>query len=89
MGRPLIFSEACNSLGNQGDIFLCDLSQYQFVTKAGGVKTDISIHVFFEYHTAAFRFVLRCAGTPLWPAAVAARTGGGFYSPYITLDERA
>jgi HK97 family phage major capsid protein len=89
LGRPVIFSEACPPLGNQGDLILCDLSKYQVTMKASGIRTDISVHAFFEYDTSCFRFVFRCSGSPLWSAPIAARDGGGYYSPFIAIDERA
>ncbi len=88
LGRPLIFSEACNPVGDKGDLILCDLQKYQIVMKSSGLKTDISIHCFFEYDTSCYRFILRLSGSPQWPGTVAGRSGG-YYSPYICLAERA
>jgi HK97 family phage major capsid protein len=88
LGRPIIFTQACETLGDLGDIVLADLSQYLTVTKTGGIRADISIHLWFDQDTTAFRFILRIAGQPWWAAAMAARDGSTTYSPFVTLAER-
>lgn len=75
MGRPIISSEAMPALGSQGDLILADMSQYLSITKGGGIKSDVSIHVFFDYDVTAFRFVLRVGGQPWWNRAVARPNG--------------
>jgi HK97 family phage major capsid protein len=64
-GRPVIPCEACSVLGNVGDIILVDLSQYMTVTK-GDIRTDVSIHLYFDQDLTAFRFIFRVAGQPWW-----------------------
>lgn len=88
-GRPVLYSEAAEQLGDLGDLTLLDLSQYLGVTKVGGMKTDVSIHLWFDYDVTAFRFVLRVGGQPWWAAATAARDGSFSYSPFVALAERA
>ncbi len=87
-GRPIIFTQACETLGDLGDLVLADLSQYLTVTKIGGIRSDMSIHLWFDQDTTAFRFILRIAGQPWWAAAMAARDGSTTYSPFVTLAER-
>jgi HK97 family phage major capsid protein len=88
MGRPVITSEASPAVGDQGDIILGDFSQYLTVVKAGGIRQDVSIHLWFDYDITAFRFVLRVGGQPWWNSAIA-RTGSqssrGFF---VTLAAR-
>ena len=74
MGRPVITSEAMPALGDKGDVILADMSQYLSVVKAGGIRSDVSIHLWFDYDITAFRFVLRVGGQPWWNSAIA-RTG--------------
>lgn len=87
MGRPVITSEACPAIGDQGDIMVGDFSQYLSVTK-GGVRQDVSIHLWFDYDVTAFRFVMRVGGQPWWNSPIA-RTGAqssrGFF---VTLAAR-
>lgn len=88
--RPVIPSEAMNALGLQGDIMLVDLSQYLTVTKTAGsaVRTDVSMHLWFDYDMTAYRFVLRVGGAPWWSAPVTPRAGSNTRSYAVVLDDR-
>lgn len=87
LGRPVITSEAAPALGDVGDISFVDFSQYMSVVKAGGVKQDVSIHLFFDYDITAFRFVLRVGGQPWWNTPIT-RANGSSRSPFVTLAAR-
>jgi HK97 family phage major capsid protein len=86
MGRPVLPFEACSALGTEGDIILTDLSQYLSVLKAGGMRSDVSIHLYFDSDHTAFRFVLRAGGQSYWPAAVTRQNGSNTLSPIVTLN---
>jgi HK97 family phage major capsid protein len=88
-GKPVIFTQACETLGDLGDIMFVNLKHYMTVTKATGIRTDTSIHLWFDYDTTAYRFILRVGGQPWWSSTVAARDGSGTYSPFVALAERA
>lgn len=88
MGRPVISTEAAAALGDAGDISFVDLRQYMSVVKAGGIRQDVSIHLFFDYDVSAFRFVLRVGGQPWWNTAIT-RLNGLSRSPFITLGARS
>lgn len=88
-GRPILYHQAASTLGDQGDIILADLSQYGTVVKKGGVKVDVSMHLFFDADALAYRFILRVGGHPFLSAPIAARSGSNTMSPFVTLDERA
>lgn len=87
MGRPVIPTEAAPALGDAGDISFVDLKQYMTVVKAGGIRQDVSIHLFFDYDITAFRFVLRVGGQPWWNAPITRATGLS-RSPFVTLGAR-
>lgn len=70
MGRPIVYTDATAAIGTPGDIILADLTQYLALVKTGGMKSDVSIHLWFDYHLTAFRFTLRVGGLPWWAAAV-------------------
>lgn len=89
MGRPVIPSMACPTLGDKGDIVLADLSEYITLMKAQGIKADVSMHLYFDYAMTAFRFILRVTGQPWWSAAVEPKNGSNTLSPFVTLAERA
>jgi HK97 family phage major capsid protein len=88
-GRPVIPSQAAETLGDKGDIFFADFSMYLALLRGGvNPRVDVSMHLWFDQDLTAFRFVLRVGGMPWWSAPVAARDGSATYSPFVTLDER-
>jgi HK97 family phage major capsid protein len=86
--RPVIPTQACETLGDKGDVILTDLTQYMTATRTGGVRTDVSMHLWFDYAVLAFRFILRIAGQPWWNNYITPREGTNYLSWAITLDER-
>ena len=89
-GRPVIPVESCSTLGDKGDVILADWSKYVVGVKSGGMRTDVSMHLYFDYDMLAYRFVMRLGGQPLWRAAVTPASGSGnTLSCFCTLDERA
>jgi HK97 family phage major capsid protein len=87
-GRPVIPTQACQQLGDVGDILFTDLSQYAAVLKAGGIRSDASMHLWFDQGVTAFRFVLRMGGQPWWSTAISAKNGSTTYSPFVALEAR-
>jgi HK97 family phage major capsid protein len=88
-GRPVIPTQACETLGDLGDIFFADLSQYLALLKSGpNPRVDVSMHLWFDQDLAAFKFVLRMGGMPWWSSAISARDGSATYSPFVTLESR-
>jgi len=87
LGRPIVVTEACQTVGDAGDIILADLSKYLAVVK-GAMKADTSIHLWFDQNTTAFRFVMRMNGQPWLSAAIARKNGSNTLSHFITLEGR-
>lgn len=93
-GRPVIPHQVAETIGDLGDVMLVDLKQYLTVTKNGngrdanGIKSDVSIHLWFDQDMVAFRFTMRVAGQPWWPAAITQRDGSNAQSPYVVLEAR-
>jgi HK97 family phage major capsid protein len=87
--RPVLPTQACNTLGDKGDVILCDLSQYMTAYKIGGMRSDVSMHLWFDYDVLAFRFILRVAGQPWWASTIAPRSGSASMGWAVTLDERS
>ena len=88
-GCPVIPTQACETLGDKGDIFFADLSQYLLLLKTGtNPRVDVSMHLWFDQSLTAFKFTLRVGGMPWWSTTVAARDGSNTYSPYVTLEAR-
>lgn len=86
MGRPVIPIEAAKALGTEGDIILTDLSQYLAVLKSSGLRSDVSIHLYFDADITAFRFILRMGGQPYWPAPIGRQNGSNTLSSIVTLN---
>lgn len=92
MGKPLIWSKHCSTLGTAGDIILADWSQYLVGQKAGqgaDGKFDTSIHLKFDADQTCFRFVFRIDGQPWWPSALTPpQATSSTLSPFIVLASR-
>ncbi len=87
-GRPVIPMEYCETLGTVGDIILADWSQYKGVSK-GGIRSDMSIHIYFERDSTCFRFVFRFGGQPVWNVPFTPYKGTTTTAPFVTLATRA
>lgn len=87
-GRPMIPVEYSSALGTQGDLMLCDPSQYVMIDK-GGLQTATSIHVAFLTDETAFRFVYRTDAQGTWNAPLTPFKGIDTLSHIVVLDTRA
>ncbi len=92
MGKPIIWSKHCSTLGTVGDIILADWSQYLVGQKTGQNSAgafDTSIHLKFDADQTCFRFVFRIDGQPWWPQAlVPPQATGSTMSPFIVVATR-
>lgn len=86
LGRPVYVSPHAKALGAVGDISFIDFSKYLTLVKSPGVKSDVSMHVYFLNDLQTFRFTMRLGGTN-WLTA-AQTLGGVTYSPYVGLAVR-
>lgn len=88
LGRPIIVTEACATVGTVGDVILADMTKYLTVVKAGGLKSDVSMHLFFDQNLTAYRFVLRMNGQPWLSAAIARKSGSNTLSHFVVVQTR-
>jgi HK97 family phage major capsid protein len=88
MGRPVVPVQAAKTVGDQGDIILVDLKQYWLLRKASGIRTDTSMHLYFDQATTAFRFIFRVNGQPAWTSAISPENGSNTLSWAVVLDAR-
>jgi HK97 family phage major capsid protein len=88
MGRPVIVTEACDTLGDVGDIILADLGSYFAPYKAGGVRSDVSMHLYFDQGMQAFRWTFRMGGQPWLSAAITPKNSSNTMSHFVTLAAR-
>lgn len=88
-GKEIVPTQACETLGDKGDIIFVNLKAYMTAYKQGGVRADVSMHLWFDYSVMAYRFILRIAGQPWWADHADPRDGSNTLSWAVTLDERA
>lgn len=88
LGKPVITTEACSTIGTVGDIILAFLPGYFAPFKSGGVKNSISMHLWFDQDLVAFKWTLRVGGQPWLQAPVARKSGGNTLSHFVVLAAR-
>ena len=88
LGRPVFVSQHANTFSSQGDVLLVDLSYYQTITKAGGLQTATSMHLYFDADLTAFRTTFRMDGQSKIGAAISPAKGSASMSPFIQLGAR-
>ena len=89
LGRPIIESDACQTLGTVGDIILGNFAGYRAITKASGAEFATSMHLWFDQDLQAFRLVVRIDGQPALSVAMSAKNGSSTRSHFVTLATRA
>lgn len=87
-GRPVFAIEQLPTLGEVGDILLCDLSDYVAIQKKQ-IQMAKSLHVEFMTDQQVFRFIWRVNGAPYTRKAIATKANPNFkISPYIAIAKR-
>lgn len=89
LGRPIIVSDVCQTVGDLGDVYLVDPAGYAGFTKAGGIKSSTSMHLFFNYDEMAFKWTFRLGGQPYLSTTIAAAKGSSTLSHFVALADRA
>lgn len=87
-GRPLMLSEHAAAFSSQSDLSLLSLKGYRTITKAGGIQTDTSMHLFFDADATAMRIRFRMNGMPILGAPVTPPKSGNTRSHFVTLQAR-
>lgn len=88
MGRPIVLTQACETIGDLGDIIFFDPKSYMTAQKTSGPRADTSIHLYFDYNVTAFRFIWRMAGKPWWSSSITVRDGSNNLSWAVILQAR-
>lgn len=88
LGRPIMVSQHANTFSSQGDILLADMSFYRTITKAGGIQTDTSMHIYFDADATAFRAIFRVDGAPKILNPISPAKGANTMSPFVQLGAR-
>jgi HK97 family phage major capsid protein len=87
LGRPIMVSQHAETFSAAGDVQLHDFKAYRTLTKAGGIQTDTSMHLYFDADATAFRFIFRLNGKPIMTAPIASPKGQT-RSHFVTLQAR-
>lgn len=87
-GRPLFLTEHAAALSSQGDLSLVSLKGYRTITKAGGIQTATSMHLYFDADAMAFRFTFRINGKPIMSAPVTPPKSANKRSHFVVLGAR-
>lgn len=88
LGRPVIVSQHANTFSSQGDVMLVDLSYYQTISKASGMVSASSMHLYFDSDSTAFRTTFRMDGQSKLAKAIDPAKGTAKLSPYVQLAAR-
>lgn len=88
LGRPIVVSQHAKSFGAQGDINLLDMKYYRTITKSEGIRTDVSMHLYFDADAAAFRATYRIDGQPAITNPISPANGSKTLSPFVQLGAR-
>lgn len=86
--RPVYLSEHASALSAQGDLSLLSLRGYRTITKAGGIQTSTSMHLYFDADATAFKFTFRMNGKPILSAPVTPPKSTNKRSHFIALAAR-
>lgn len=89
LGRPVVLTDTCATLGTVGDIILANMSGYRAITKAGGAEFATSMHLWFDQDLMAFRLIFRMDGQPALAAPVTPPNSSVTRSHFVSLATRA
>lgn len=88
LGRPIVLTDACDTVGDQGDIILANMAGYRSITKAGGEEFSESMHLWFDQDVTAFKLVFRMDGQPALASAVTPPNSAVTRSHFVALAAR-
>ena len=87
LGRPLFFSEFCETVGTLGDLICGNWSQYLEGTLSSQQRAE-SVHVRFVNHERTFKFWMENDGKCWWRAALTPNQSTTTLSPFVILEAR-
>jgi HK97 family phage major capsid protein len=88
LGRPVIFTEKANTVGDLGDLNFVDLSYY-LIGDRQMVQADTSSEYKFANDKTALRIIERVDGQPWIRSAITPAEGSNTLSPFVALAARA
>lgn len=88
LGRPVIFTEKCPTVGDAGDINFVDLGYY-LIGDRQSMTSMSSEHYKFKNDQTAIRFIERVDGLPWLQSPITPQTGANTLSPFVKIAARA
>lgn len=88
LGRPLIFTEKAETVGDAGDLVFADFNYY-LIGDRQALTAASSPHVRFTTDQTVWRFIQRVDGRPWVDTALTPRNGTLTMSPFVALAARA
>jgi HK97 family phage major capsid protein len=88
LGRPVIFTEKAETLGDAGDLNFVDLSYY-LIGDRQQMQMATSEHVEFDTDQTAVRIIQRADGRPWLNSAITPKKGTNTLSPFVKIAARA
>jgi HK97 family phage major capsid protein len=88
MGRPLLFTDACQTVGDKFDIIFANMNGYRAITKAGGADLQTSMHLWFDQDLMAFRLIFRMDGQTTFSAPITPPNSAVTRSHFVCLEAR-
>ncbi len=89
LGRPIVWTEHADTLGDAGDLQFVNPNGYEAFKKVNGVSFAESIHLFFDYNVRAFRWIFRIGGQPVLAAPATPPNSAATKSHFVVIAERA
>lgn len=87
-GRPVMFTDLCQTLGTVGDIYFVDPSMY-WIGDRQALTVAASEHVRFANGETAWRMTERLDGAPWLDSPLTPRNGATTLSPFLALATRS
>ncbi|QYN26693.1 phage major capsid protein [Amycolatopsis sp. DSM 110486] len=87
LGRPVIFTEKAESVGDAGDINFVDFGYY-LIGDRQTMQAESSPHYKFQNDKTSVRFIERVDGLPWLQSAITPKKGANTLSPFVKLAAR-
>lgn len=86
LGKPIYYTEFCETLGTKGDLVCINLTQFLEGTLTP-IQSAESMHVRFTNHERAFKFWMMNCGAPWWRSALTPNQSSTTLSPFVILSD--
>jgi len=85
LGKPIIVTEKCASMGTEGDIILADFSHYVIGDRELVISASRHVPNYWQRNLTFWKLVIRVDGQPTIQAPLTPHKGAKTISPFVTL----